>query len=51
MDRVTWGITTFRKANRNLFTLPFSVFMRKHAQVDPLEAAPRLRHRKQEPKK
>lgn len=46
-----WGITTFRQANRNRFNLPFSEFMRKVAKVDPIEAAPRLRSRRQEVKK
>lgn len=51
MDRLAWGVTRFAKANRNSFTLPFTYVMRKQAKVDPLEAAARLRNRRQEPKK
>ncbi|HWI60611.1 MAG TPA: hypothetical protein VNT75_02100 [Symbiobacteriaceae bacterium] len=51
MDKMLWGITTFKQANRNKFNLPFSEFMRKVAKVDPTEAAPRLRAYRSEPKK
>ena len=51
LDKMLWGISTFRQANRNRFNLPFSEFMRKVAKVDPIEAAPRLRSRRQEVKK
>lgn len=50
MDRVEFGIAKFRKANRNSLQLPFTQVMRKQMQVDPLEAAARLRNRRQEPK-
>ncbi|MDF2629876.1 MAG: hypothetical protein K0R39_3707 [Symbiobacteriaceae bacterium] len=51
LDKMLWGITTFQQANRNKFNVPFSELMRKHAKVDPVEAAARLRGRRQEPKK
>lgn len=51
LDKLLWGIMAFKHANRNQFNLPFSEFMRKVAKVDPIEAAPRLRNRRQEPKK
>ncbi|HYF94305.1 MAG TPA: hypothetical protein VD969_18965 [Symbiobacteriaceae bacterium] len=51
MDKLLWGITAFQQANRHKFNVPFSHLMRKVAKVDPIEAAPRLRNRRQEPKK
>lgn len=48
---MAWGITKFTEANRNTFQVPFSELMRKQAKVDPVEAAARLRDRRQEPKK
>jgi hypothetical protein len=51
VDKLLWGITTFQQANRNKFNVPFSELMRKHAKVDPLDAAARLRNRRQEPKR
>lgn len=51
LDKLLWGITTFQQANRNKFNVPFSDLMRKHAKVDPVDAAARLRNRRQEPKK
>lgn len=51
MDKLQWGITTFQQENRKQLNTPFSYLMRKVAKVDPLEAAPRLRNRRQEPKK
>jgi hypothetical protein len=50
MDRVEWGVKAFRQANRHALNVPFSHLMRK-LQVDPVEAAPRLRNLRQEPKK
>lgn len=50
MDRVDWGLNKFVKSNRHRLNVPFSELMRKQAKVDPLEAAPRLRHRRQNPK-
>jgi hypothetical protein len=51
LDKMAWGITAFAEANRNQLRVPFSEFMRKQAKVDPIEAAARLRNRRQEPKK
>jgi hypothetical protein len=51
LDKLQWGITTFQQENRKQLNTPFSYLMRKVAKVDPLEAAPRLRNRRQEPKK
>lgn len=50
MDRVDLLVTRFRQANRNKLTLPFKELMRKQG-LDPVEAAPRVRNRRQEPKK
>lgn len=50
VDRVDWGLNKFLKSNRHRLNVPFSELMRKQAKVDPLEAAPRLRHRRQNPK-
>lgn len=46
MDRIHWGILTVKEANKNALNLPFSEFMKKQAQVDPIDAAARLRHRR-----
>lgn len=50
MDRVDFSISKFVKANRHKLTLPFKELMRKQG-FDPVEAAPRVRNRRQEPKK
>lgn len=50
MDKMECGIAKFQRRNRNGLTTPFSHYMRKVAKVDPLEAAARLRNRRQEPK-
>ena len=51
MDKVDLAIEEFRKANGRVANVSFKELMRKHAHTDPLEAAPRLRNRRQESKK